>query len=220
MKAIIPVKKSSHRVINKNFKPFYNNLSLFDITVDKLIKSGIKTSDIYMSCEDNSMESLAEEWGINFLLRDPKLANNNTPIPDVFRGICDQISGDDDIAWCQVINPLFDDYAECFDIWNNGLKEHDSLVVVHPIRHYFLDSSYNPEGFGFGIWHKKSQLLPFKYQLSFTLSILTRESIKDVGYYVGSKPFWYESTGGVVDIDTEEDFKLAQSIFQFFNSTE
>ena len=39
MKAIIPVKASSSRVINKNFKEFYKGDSLFDITAKKYLRS-------------------------------------------------------------------------------------------------------------------------------------------------------------------------------------
>lgn len=233
MKAIIPVKDCSTRVPNKNFKDFYNGHSLFDITVQKLLKS-IAPTDIYMSCENASRKLLADQWGINFITRDPILADNDTPFYDVFNGICDQIPGEDDIAWCQVIDPMFDSYQECFDIWNNGYEileagaycrkrvqdEHDSLVVAYPHKDYFLNSSHQPEGFGFGRWHKKSQLLPIKYQLTFTLSILTRESIKSCGYFVGAKPYWYHANNKHVDIDTEADFTLAQHVYAHMRNTE
>jgi N-acylneuraminate cytidylyltransferase len=230
MKAVIPVKNSSTRVPGKNFKPFHKDSSLFDLTVEKLLQV-LSPSDIYMSCEDQETEHLAEKWGINFILRNPHLADNDTPFFEVFNGVCDHVPGDDDIAWCQVIDPMFDSYEECFDIWNNGhevlecgawtkkdiKKHHDSLVVVYPHRDYYLDSSHNPEGFGFGSWHKKSQLLPVKYQLTFTLSILTRESIKRNGYYVGTKPFWYHASNSRVDIDTTQDFEMAQAVYSYFH---
>ena len=38
MKIIIPVKSQSERIINKNFRPFYKNMSLTDILVEKLLK--------------------------------------------------------------------------------------------------------------------------------------------------------------------------------------
>jgi len=229
MKAIVPVKDNSTRISNKNFKAFYNDKSLFDITIEKLLKT-IEPCDIYMSCENPKREVLADQWGINFILRDKKLTHNDAPFYDLFNGVCDQVPGDDDIAWCQVIDPMFDSYKECFDIWNNGYEvleggaycresiknKHDSLVVVYPHKDYFLNSSHQPEGFGFGRWHKKSQSLPIKYQLTFTLSILTRASIKSCGYHVGATPFWYHATNKHVDIDNHEDFKLAQSIFSYY----
>lgn len=216
MKAIIPAKDSSTRVPHKNFKPFYKDMSLFDITVNKLLKS-ISPSNIYMSCENEERKNFADKWGINFLFRDPVLASNDTPMYDVFNGICEQIPGNDDIAWCQVIDPLFDSYEECFNIWGS-LKEsgstHDSLVAVYPEKDYYLDENYNPKGFGFGAWHKISQLLPTTYRLTFTFSILTRDCIKKCGYYVGSNPFWYHALNKSTDIDTEEDFDFTSKIYQ------
>jgi len=235
MKAIIPVKASSSRVINKNFKEFYKGDSLFDITAKKILKE-LKPSDIYMSCEDEKFKLEAKKYGINFILRDPILANNDTKFYDVFNGICDQVPGDDDIAWCQVIDPMFDSYKECFALWNEGepesqslhlfnrykktplRKTFDSLVVVYPHKDYYLDSNHKPIGFGFGPWHTKSQLLPCTYQLTFTLSILTRESIKKVGYHVGQNPYWHHAHNPRVDIDTNEDFSVAQALYSFFNN--
>lgn len=219
MKAIIPVKKTSIRVPNKNFKPFCNNHSLFDITVEKLLKS-FDPSDIYMSCDDEKKKELANRWGINFLLRESHLADNDTPFFEIFNEVCGQVPGDDDIAWCAVIDPVFNDYEKCFDVWNkkNLKKSYDSLVVVYPHKDYCLNSSYHPEGFGFGPWHTKSQLLPVKYQLTFTLSILTRESIRKYGYFVGAKPFWYHALNPRVDIDTPQDFELARAVYLYYTN--
>ena len=237
MKAIIPVKSSSIRVPNKNFKPFHDDDSLFDITVKKLLKI-LPPSDIYMSCESEELGERAKKYGINFILRDPVLADNDTKFYDVFNGICDQVPGDEDIAWCQVIDPMFNSYKECFELWNSGTLErsashlfgrdrktpirtsHDSLVVVYPHKDYYLDENHSPLGFGFGPWHTKSQSLPCTYQLTFTLSILTRESIREVGYHVGQKPYWYHAYNPRVDIDTEQDFIIAKTIYSILHDDE
>ena len=232
MKAIIPVKYSSSRVPMKNFKEFYSDDSLYDITVQKLLRV-LDPEDIYVSCENEVVKHQAEKrYGINFILRDKRLADNDTPFYDVFNGVCDQVEGNDDIAWCQVIDPLFNDYQQCFDTWNNGYeylqcgvwsrrnvkRDHDSLVVVYPHKDYYLNENYEPEGFGFGAWHKKSQLLPRKYQLTFTLSILKRETIKQHGYYVGANPYWHHAHNPRVDIDTQGDFEMAQAIYAYFQN--
>lgn len=233
MKAIVPVKDSSTRVPNKNFKEFHKGLSLFDLTVSKLLKV-LNPEDIYMSCENPEKEVLANKWGIQFIPRDPILADNDTPFHKVFNGICDQVEGNHDIAWCQVIDPMFDSYGECFNLWNNGHREtqschlfnrdrtkplkesYDSLVVVYPHKDYYLDDNYKPMGFGFGPWHTKSQSLPNTYQLTFTLSILTRESIKKIGYHVGQNPYWYHAHNPRVDIDTNKDFQVAKAMYSQF----
>ena len=68
MKAIIPVKNCSSRVKGKNFKEFHNGMSLFDITVHKLLKH-LPAEDIYMSCEDPEQESLAKKMGREFHIK-------------------------------------------------------------------------------------------------------------------------------------------------------
>jgi len=215
MKAVIPVKASSLRVPNKNFRPFYNRKSLFDLTVEKLLRY-LPADDIYMSCEDPMRESLADKWNINFLLRDKRLTENETPMTDVVTGVCDMVPGDSDLMWCQVIDPLFDAYEECLQQWQGLNGKHDSLVVVYPHRSYFLDVNHRPEGFGFGAWHISSQCLPQRYQLTFTLSILSRRAVNRTRYYIGENPYWYEASNIPIDIDTPEDFELAQVVYKHF----
>ena len=230
MKAVIPAKDNSTRIKNKNYIEFNNGKSLVDITIEKLLKV-MPAEDIYLSCENKLRSSVAEDWGINFIVRDERLTHNDTAFYDVFNGVCDQVPGDDDIAWCQVIDPLFNGYQECFDVWENGKevlecgafakknirKDHDSLVVVYPQKHYMLDSNHSPQGFGFHKCHVKSQDLPISYQLTFCLSILKRSCIKSAGYYVGEKPYWFNATSPRVDIDKESDFELASILYKYYN---
>lgn len=215
MKAVVPAKASSSRVVNKNFRPFYGDASLLDVTVEKLLRV-LPPGDIYVSSEDPARESSVERWGVNFLLRSPDLVDNDVPMSEVVRRVCATIPGEDDIMWCQLTDPLFTDYAGCVAAWNNESSTHDSLVVVYPRRLFLLDEAYRPQGFGFGPWHIPSQRLPIRYQLSFTLMILPRETIARVGYYVGANPLWYHANNVSVDIDTEEDFELAQAIYAFY----
>lgn len=213
MKIVIPVKSNSTRVPNKNFRPFFKEKSITDILIEKLAFQGC--SNIYISSDDYSKQSIADKYGCNFLLREKRLCDNDTFLTDVIQGVCRQLPNDlDDIAWCQVIDPLFNDYKAVFDQWNRQRDSYDSLVVVYPIKKYLLDENYRPINFGFGHWHIKSQnLVPF-YDMTFTLSILKREWVEKCGYHVGSNPCWFHAKNEHVDIDTLEDFELAQLIFE------
>ncbi|WUI00411.1 hypothetical protein OHR68_00860 [Spirillospora sp. NBC_00431] len=212
MKAVVPVKASSSRVPNKNFRPFHGDRSLFDLTMEQLLEH-FAPADIHVSCEDPQKEALTRRYGVNFMLRERRLADNFTPFADVVQEICAQVPGDEDICWAQVCDPLFREFGRCLETWQEVRAEHDSLVVVHPVRGYFLDRDFRPMGFGFGYWHVPSQKLPAMYRYGFTLSVLTRESLARVGYPVGERPYWYVAAEGAVDIDTEHDFELAQIIY-------
>ncbi len=218
MKAIVPVKASSTRIPRKNFRPFYRGKSLCDLLLEKLLNV-MPQDGVYLSCEDAAYEKVAVQFGVRFLLRPKELANNSTPICQVIRGVCEQVPGEDDIMWCQVCNPLFNDYEACLRQWTTlNRDEYDSLVVVHPIRRYLLDPQHQPIGFGFGPKHHISQMLPTMYELPFTLSILTRESIRRTGYYVGERPYWWECHEMCVDIDTKEECELSQWIYAHHRS--
>lgn len=216
MKVIIPVKSNSTRIEEKNFKLFYKNQSLCDLQIEKILKI-LHPDDIYMSTENIYYKKIADKWGINFLLRDKLLTYNETPIIDVIRGISSQVDSDDEIMWCQVIDPLFDEYEECINVWNNLDKsKYDSLVVVYPKKNYMLNENFIPIGFGFGEKHLISQKLPNMYQITFVMSILSREAINKVGYYVGSKPYWYEAKNIPLDIDLEEDWELGSILYNYY----
>lgn len=213
MRAIILAKSSSTRVPNKNYRPFYGDLSLVDILARKLAKV-FAGEYVFLSCEDPAKQSVADRWGIQFLQRDPALCNNAVPFPDLVRGIVGQIPGDDDVMWTEPIDPLFDQHAKMISIWREQRKHgFDSMTLCYPFREYTLDSQHRPEGFLFGDGHIPSQELPLRFRLNFACAILTRASIRRVGYPVGYNPLWYHAAGPCVDIDTPEDFEVAQLIY-------
>ena len=215
MKAVILGKSNSRRIVRKNYKPFFGDMSLTDILLEKLVNH-LDRKDIYLSCEDESVKNVAEKWGIGFIHRDVKYTLLETNTVDVVRGVCKDVPGNDDILYCSCMDPLFDDYENMFRTWEEVKPDHDSLNVIYPQKKYFLDQNHAPIGFGFGHWHKYSQYIPPVYQISWANAILTRDSIERVGYMVGEEPFWYDSYNPTVDIDTERDWELAQVIYRYY----
>jgi len=214
MKAIILGKANSVRVKNKNYRPFIGENSLMDIHIAKLVKV-LDRSDIFLSCEDEAYRYVAEKWGINFIHREEKYTLITTSNVDVVRNICKDIPYNEEILWTTPVEPLFDEYAEVVDCWNGLDKsKYDSLNVVYPQKRFFLDQNHNPIGFGFGHWHKYSQEIPPLYQLSWSTAILSRKCIEEVSYMVGAHPYWYDCYSDVVDIDTDEDWLLAQIMYR------
>lgn len=213
MKAIIPAKTGSTRVPDKNFRDFYGGQSLVDILAAKLLRC-LPAKNIFISSDDEQRADVAERLGVNFLLRDPYLTKNSTPMNEVVQTVCLQIPGNDDVMWCQATEPLFNEYAECLDAWYHlDRSMYDSLAVCYPVKRFMLDQEHRPMGFGFGPWHMPSQDLPQMYQLNFTLGILSHQWITQCGYHVGGRPYWYESKGHCIDIDDMDDWELAQLVY-------
>jgi CMP-N-acetylneuraminic acid synthetase len=199
-------------VPDKNWRPFWGSLSLVDLNIQALRRAGFDASAIYVSCE--SAERLARvnrQWGVIPLPRDPGLCDNAVPLTDWIRQICAQVPGDDDLAWSQVCDPLFDEHRTAMEAWNDAKAAgHDSLCVVHPFRAYLLDEHFCPFGWQWGEWHTPSQYLPQLYTFPFTMSILTRSAVDRTGYHIGARPYWYVSSESTVDIDTPDDFEYAR----------
>lgn len=210
---IVPAKASSSRVPNKNWRPFVGDDSLVDYTIRKLLAAGAGPKSIYVSCDGAEVaRPVCERWGVSFLERDSSLCDNEVPLTTWIRTVTAQVPGTADIAWCQVCDPLFNEYRQCLDLW--GTTEADSLVVCYPWKGYLMTGESHPVGWSFGEHHTPSQQLPKFRTMPFTFSILTRQAIAETGYHVGRTPLWYEAKGPHVDIDTEIDFTVAQMLVQ------
>ncbi|MEU0544245.1 cytidylyltransferase domain-containing protein [Nocardia sp. NPDC005978] len=214
MKYVIPAKRGSNRVPNKNFRPFADGKSLLDILVTKLIRIADDPADVYLSSEDETTREVAAKYGASFLPREAHLTENSYPFQSVVNQVCAQLPGDDDVMWCHATDPLFDDHAAVVKSWESRDPESaDSIVVVYPMKDYLLDSNFNPMGFGFGPWHRPSQQLPVFYMLGFTCSIMTRSVATNIGL-VGAKPMWHPATNLTIDIDTQDEFDFAAKLYE------
>lgn len=207
MKFIIPAKTGSERCKDKNWRPFWGDFSLVDVLINKLLRVAA-AEDIWVST--NEINPLP---GVQNIQRPDHLAHNSTPMSEVVRWHAENIPGDDDIAWCQVINPLFDEYPQAIQAWHDADEEgFDSLSVIYPISGYVLDSHHQPQGFGFGAFQCPTQELPPHYRYPCTLNFATRETALKHGY-IGPGCAWYEASGPFIDIKTDEDFEAAQVLY-------
>lgn len=213
MKFVIPAKRSSSRVPDKNYRHFAHGKSLLDILVTKLLRVADQPSDVYLSSEDQSAREIADKYDATYLPRERHLTENSYPFQSVVNEVCKQLPGDDDVMWCHATDPFFDEHEAVIKAWQaREPGSADSIVVVYPMKEYLLDSNFNPMGFGFGPWHRPSQDLPTYYQLGFTCSIMTRHVATTIGL-VGAKPMWHLASNLTIDIDTQAQFDFAAKIY-------
>ncbi|MEV5593655.1 hypothetical protein [Streptomyces sp. NPDC052496] len=213
MKFVVPAKRSSTRVPNKNYREFAHGKSLLDILVAKLTRVAADPGDVYLSSEDSSARQVAERYGASFLPRSAHLTENSYPFQSVVNEVCKQLPDDDDVMWCHATDPFFDEHEAVIKAWQSRDPEDaNSITVVYPMREYLLDGNFNPMGFGFGAWHRASQELPTYYQLGFTCSIMTRHVATTLGL-VGSRPMWHQASNLTIDIDTQAQFDFAARLY-------
>jgi N-acylneuraminate cytidylyltransferase len=219
MKYVIPAKRGSSRVPEKNYRHFAMGQSLLDILVTKLLHVADHPGDVYLSSEDEAARAVADKFGVSFIARDRHLTENAYPFQSVVNEVCRQVPAEDDVMWCHATDPLFDDHASVVKNWESrDPAAVDSVVVVYPLKDYLLDANFNPMGFGFGPWHRASQDLPMFYQLGFTCSIMTRHVATNIGL-VGRQPSWHLASNLTVDIDTQEQFDFAARLYELTHSS-
>jgi len=219
MKVFIPGKSTERRIPNKNYRPFYYDKSLIDILVEKLIPL-LPRDSIYLSCEKEEYRTIANKWGINFLLRDDSLTTPASVSIELITSVS-QLIPEDDILWATCVEPFFDEYGKLLETWNSLDKnKFDSLNVVYPVKRQFLDDNHNPIGFGFGLWYKNPQSTQPLYNISWATAITSAKCIREAGFLVGKNPYWYDSYAKVFDIDTIEDFEFASLAYTALKDSE
>lgn len=219
MKIFIPLQLASTRVKRKNIREFYKGESLFDIKIKQLLKT-FYPDDIFVSSEDEIVKDLCNKYNINFLKRDLSLTGNNIFQADLINHFLLNVKSNDDVMWVQVTQPLFDKFDEMLKEWETLDKhKYNSLVAVKTFKNHLISESGLPINFNFGYWHVVTQNLPKLYELLWACFIQTRESIERVKYQIGSKPK-YKCFDDItlVDIDTENDFRLAAIIYEMIVS--
>lgn len=220
MKVVIPLKTNSTRLYDKNLRRFIGKKSLFDVKAEQLLEV-FSPKDVYVSSEDEKrVPKIVEKYGFNFLHREYELTLSTAKEPDIVRGIVDKIDDKEcDIMWVQVTQPLFNEFSEMLEIYDQLPQEFDSMVAVKKITHHIIDERGNPVNFNFGYWHKISQELPNFFEVLWSAFIMKRKMLQHAWYQIGRKPYLYQSKSFFVDINDEQEFEVASILYSYYEKT-
>ena len=208
--AVIPVRKGSERVRNKNIKPFANS-SLLEIKIEQL-KRVKNIDEIIVSSDCENMLDIATSMGVSTHKREKYFASSVANNSEFFKNLAESLEGEN-ILYSPVTCPLIslDTYQECLRKYKSeGLK---NLVTVAPVKHHmWLDG----EPLNYEIEKSpNSQDLPDIYKITYGVCLIQKDLMLKYCNVVSSDPSFYvldeiEST----DIDTEFDFMVAEAVYQ------
>ena len=212
--AIIPVRKGSERVINKNIRPFGDS-SLLELKISTLKKVS-EIHDIIVNSDCDDMLRTAKDMGVSTYKREAYYASSKVNNSEYFEHVALNTNSEY-IMYAPVTCPFIEvsTYGDAIHMfWNN--KKHDSLASVFPVKHHmWLDGkpiNYDPTN------SPNSQDLPNIYGISYGISIISKKLMIERKNVVGYSPFFYplnEVEG--VDIDTELEFEFAQYLYKKIN---
>lgn len=210
--AVIPVRKGSRRLKNKNIAPFANS-NLLQYKIEQL-KKVEKITKILVSSDSDEMLTMAQESGAKIHKRAEEYCDEKTqPFGAVVAHICESAIGEH-IIWATCTSPLVEPYhyTEAINIYLNKLTEgYDSLMSVEEFKRYIWNED-RPLNYELGIKHIPSQELPPLYRVTDGILIAPRLKMIEWKYFHGIKPYKYVmDKRSSVDIDDVYDLECARA---------
>jgi N-acylneuraminate cytidylyltransferase len=208
--AIIPVRKNSQRVKNKNFKKF-NNKSLLIHKINKLKKVGL-FDEIIVNTDSEEAINIANKLKVSYHRREKYYASSKCPNNEFLHHVAKN-NYSKYIFFTNCTSPLIKilTYKNTIQNFEKSKKKCDSLNTVNLVKDFlFLDK----KAINFNINKApNSQNLPDIYRLNFAINILSRNTMIKRMSVVGKKPYFFplnEIEG--FDIDTKFQFDFANHL--------
>lgn len=214
--AMIPARVGSKRVPGKNFRTL-GGKPLVAWAIEACIKADV-FDGIWLNSDGQEFRKIANDYGARFYLRDPKLAED-TATNDQFAE--DFIINTGCNTLCQV-NPTSpfikpEEIVDIMDVFRTA-----DIDTLHTVKNIQIECMYN----GIPLNYDPKMKMPPSQDLipvqAFTSSVMVWDSesflknMLDLGcaVYGGKGNIGYYPLKGysTLDIDEEEDFKLAEAI--------
>ena len=213
IKAVIPIRKGSQRVQNKNLRPFADT-TLLENKINALKKAGF-FDDIIVNTDSDEAIRIAVSNGVSWHRREPYYASSACSGSEFFQhlGI---VTDCDVFCYCPVTSPFVsvETMMKCKALYEEKMQEGcDCVSTVSDVKEFlWLDGkpvNYDKEN------APNSQNLPDVKALNFGFTMVKRESLIKNRNIIGDNPL-FVTTSGIesVDIDTPLDFYIAEQIYR------
>lgn len=220
----LPCRMGSERVPQKNTREFAKIVGgLAAIKIRQLIQCDA-IGAIVVSTDDPAVENIARVLAeksvkpIHIYKRPTHLATSEASTDDVIAHVPELIK-EGSVLWTHVTSPFVDHtlYSQAIHEYQKAMSagEYDSLMSVTKLQ-TFVWNENGPVNYQREIekW-PRTQTLPNWYEVNSALFIAPIETYRNFGDRIGKKPLLFPlSFPASVDIDTPDQFRLAESIWQ------
>mgnify|MGYP001411570115 CR=1 FL=1 len=214
--AVVPARKGSQRVKNKNFKSFCGkSLLIRKIEVLKKIK---QINEIIINTDSDEAIKIAKDLGVSFKKREKYFASSECSNSEFWSHIAEKTDSSF-IMFTNCTSPLIKEetYKKIIDTFEASKSKNDSINTVTEIKDYlYLNNkpiNFNPNK------APNSQDLPEVVRLNFAVNILPKELMFKKKSLIGNNPLFYkldEIEG--FDINTNYEFEFAEYLFKKYGS--
>ena len=213
--AVVPARKGSQRVKNKNFKPFCGkNLLIHKIEVLKKIN---QINEIIINTDSDEAIKIAKDLEVGFKRREKYYASSECTNSEFWSHIA-ETTDSSLIMFTNCTSPLIKEetYIKIIDSFETSKSSNDSINTVTEIKEYlYLDNkplNFNPSKAPI------SQNLPEVVKLNFAVNILSKEHMFKRKSLIGNKPLFYklDDIEGF-DVNSNYEFEFAEYLFKKYN---
>jgi N-acylneuraminate cytidylyltransferase len=208
--AVIPIRKGSERVKDKNLRTFADT-NLLEYKIDNL-KQVKGIHEIIVNTDSEQAIEIAKIKGVSFHRREDYYASSLCTNSEFLQHL-GLVTKTDIFAYCPCTTP-FIAASTIEESIKSFLEdtEHDCLATASNVKE-FLWLNDNPINYERDK-QPNSQNLPEIFALNFGLNLISRENLIKYKNIVGVDPI-FKITKGIegLDIDTPLDFFLAEQIY-------
>lgn len=213
--AVIPVRKGSQRVKDKNLRPFAGT-TLLDVKIKSLLQVPEIDSIVVNTNSEAAIEFVEEEYAgtkVTFHRREEYYASSQCSGSDFFKHL-GEVTDTDIFIYAPCTSPFVkpETFSVCIKKFLEDKGEHDCVSTVSSVKEFlWLDGkamNYDP------LNAPNSQNLPDVVALNFGATVVKREDLIKNHNIIGKKPdFVITNDIEAVDIDTPLDFYIAEKLY-------
>ena len=211
IKALIPVRSGSQRVINKNMRPFADS-SLLEIKIRQMLRIP-ELDGVVVNSNDDEMLDLARSLGAEAVKRPEEFATSNAT-NSMYKFVAETFTADT-MVYANCTSPCIRDetISDCIKKYYEILGPYDSLNTANDVKEFLWKDNkpinYDPAN------TPRSQDLPDILMLNFAISIIDRQHMVDIAHYIGKKPYIHKiSREDAIDVDDMLDFEFAEFMYK------
>jgi N-acylneuraminate cytidylyltransferase len=208
--AVIPIRKGSERVKDKNLKPF-GDTTLLENKI-QILKKVSKIDEIIVNTDSDVAIQIAKSLGVSFHRRDEYYASSKCTNSEFLEHL-GKVTETDLFAYCPCTSPFISEITISKAITKFvSSPDNDSLATVNKVKE-FLWLNDNPINYERSK-QPNSQNLPDIFALNFGLNLIKRKDLIKHKNIVGTTPLFeiVDELEGI-DIDTSFDFFLAEQVY-------
>lgn len=211
--AFVPIKMNNERFPNKNIKRFGDGTPLITFFLRTLLN--VKTIDeYYVFCSDNSISNFFPDSRIFYLKRPEFLDKKSATPQDIIKEFITKVNADVYVV-CHCTSPFISPYkiSECIrSVCENGFDSAFTAERVQKLTwHNGKPLNFDPTNI------PRTQDLPVYYNEVSAAYVFLKDTFLKYNRRTGNHPYICEVSGyEKIDIDYEEDFKIANAIYMSF----